>query len=328
MSLFLARLRSASVFPPIELVYVSNPSWPIVHHKAIPQRPLRIAVLDSSYNPATIAHLAIASAPRPVYIDAVSGDHEHEDYDAKLLLLSITNADKQLKPTDATYEQRIEMMCEFAKDVEVTDKTGTVAVAIIDEPTFVGKSRMLQTFLRERIERLSSEAPSKSRPHPCQLTFLLGYDTLERFFAPRYYTKDPSSPAAVAQMHNSLRGFFSPREGDGSRIVCARRSPESFPQAAATLNTSLSSSSASAADKKSQSDSLTSTINDFFTSTSLPMSECVKMIDIGEDVWSVSSSDVRRAAETGEDDRWTRMVSSKVREYILKEGLYREKAKT
>ncbi|THV07275.1 Nucleotidylyl transferase [Dendrothele bispora CBS 962.96] len=315
LSSVLTRLRSGSVSPPIELIYSSHHSWPRRTNGQPPaQRPLRIAVLDSSFNPPTVAHLAIANAPRPVD----NNDHG-DDYDAKLLLLSITNADKQLKSTDATYVQRVEMMCEFAKEVvtrsispstnstSILEEPGNVAVAIINEPTFVGKSRLIQTFLRQR---MTDSATTRSSS-PCELTFLLGYDTLERFFAPRYYVKDPNSDA-MTQMQTALRGFFA--EGDSSRIVCAKRNPESYPKASVVPNASTS----------TDADSLTSTISQLFSALSLPMSECVKMIDIGEDVWTISSSDVRGAIGKGED-RWMSMVSPRVREYIKKEGLYQEK---
>jgi len=320
LSSTLSRLRSGSIFPPVELVYSSHPSWPRHPNNQIThQRPLRIAVLDSSFNPPTLAHLAIANAPRPAF-----GDNDHDDYDAKLLLLSVTNADKQIKPTDATYVQRIEMMRDFATEVVTRPPTssspssssspeaGNVAVAIIDEPTFVGKSRLLQSFLRERMKQfVDAENGDSQLFNLCELTFLLGYDTLERFFAPRYYAKDPNSDAKV-QMHTALRGFFSPPpEGDSSKIVCARRSPESYPKSVVPADTS---------------DSFTSIINQFFDDLAVPMSNCVKMIDIGEDAWAISSSDVRRAVGR-KDDQWTSMVSPRVREYIQKQGLYQEDSK-
>jgi nicotinamide-nucleotide adenylyltransferase len=50
-----------------------------------------------------------------------------------------------------------------------------------------------------------------------QLTFLLGYDTLERLFAVKYYGSEEN-------MKQSLRKFLSSQCGDGSRIRCATRS--------------------------------------------------------------------------------------------------------
>ncbi|ESK94005.1 hypothetical protein Moror_12899 [Moniliophthora roreri MCA 2997] len=289
------RLRSGLVFPPVELVYTAHSAWPYPNDIR-PKRPLQISVLDSSFNPPTLAHLALANAPRPSYGNS-------HDYDAKLLLLSVRNADKQLKPSDATYIQRLEMMISLARDIVSFDeqgeeqKPGNVAVAIVDEPTFVGKSKLLQTFFKER-----------TTPIDCRLTFLLGFDTLERFFAPRYYASEGDD--AVSRMHIALRAFFAPQpEGDDSKVACARRSPTSYPQSAPKPNTP----------SDTEADSLMSTIQNFFTTQSLP-SELVTMIDIGEDVWALSSSDARGAI--GKDETWKEMVPPSVKEYIQREGLY------
>ena len=122
----------------VEFIYMSNPSWPISGgmtagslQKA--QRPIKISVLDSSFNPPTKAHLALASSPPPrskqntllspqwaergqdegsFFKDIITGANstdlrERETYDAHMLLLSVTNADKKLKHGDATYLQRL-----------------------------------------------------------------------------------------------------------------------------------------------------------------------------------------------------------------------------
>ncbi|KAK1236361.1 hypothetical protein PQX77_000394 [Marasmius sp. AFHP31] len=303
------RLRSGLVVPPVELVFTSHPSWPHPRDRQLPPRPLEISVLDSSFNPPTIAHLALANARRPRYN---SIENPKNDYDAKLLLLSVRNADKQLKSTDATYTQRLEMMMKLAEDItshsedDKPQQHENVAVAIIDEPTFVGKSNLLQRFLKER----------SSSHTDFRLTFLLGFDTLERFFAPRYYTngQSDSDTEARLKMYSALEGFFAP-DRDGSRIVCARRSPSSYPHSSPPPNAQQRDSST---DPSPQ--SLTSVIQDFLTSKSLP-AELVEIIDIGEDVWAVSSSDGRSAITRG-DDSWKGMVPGAVRKFIEAENLY------
>ena len=106
-------------------------------------------MLDSSFNPPTRAHLALAQSKPPSrlkptvtgtsgvpapFIDirrfrgtetAIDRDEgkvnkngdSDEDYDARLLLLSIRNADKILKTSDASYSQRLEMMYLLAHEV-------------------------------------------------------------------------------------------------------------------------------------------------------------------------------------------------------------------
>ena len=131
-------------------------------------------MLDSSFNPPTKAHLALAlstsQAKESITTDGNGGD------DARLLLLSVRNADKALKAGDATHVQRLDMMVLLAKEIESrssqsstpgksqmmmegedgnthedVDEGANVAVAIIDEPTFVRKSAVLRDFLNARI---------------------------------------------------------------------------------------------------------------------------------------------------------------------------------
>ncbi|KAF8206129.1 hypothetical protein K438DRAFT_1963230 [Mycena galopus ATCC 62051] len=169
-------------------------SWPLPRSQsALHQRSLQISVLDSSFNPPTLAHLALDNAPRPS-----SGDDAGRGYDAEVCLLSVRNADKTLKPTDASYIQRLEMMRLLAQDSAPDPEAHQIAIGIVDEPTF-GKATKLLAFLEQRLSGL---------PRP-QLTFLLGLDTLERVLA----------PVAIAQH-------------DNARIVCARRASSSSSEAA------------------------------------------------------------------------------------------------
>ena len=144
---------------------------------------LPVTILDSSFNPPTLAHralalLTVASSPT----------------DARLLLLSVRNADKVPRPSDALPVQRVEMMVLLAREVNA-------AVGLVDAPAFVHKAEILHAAL----------------PAGAQLTFVQGIDTLERFLAPRYY-----GDGSVTAMHAALRRFFAP-DGHNSRIICARR---------------------------------------------------------------------------------------------------------
>ncbi|KAF7376453.1 hypothetical protein MSAN_00060900 [Mycena sanguinolenta] len=267
---------------PIELVYVPHPKWPLPRSQSlVPQRPLQISVLDSSFNPPTLAHLALANAPRPRVGSDVGGE-----YDAKIYLLSVRNADKTLKPTDASYIQRLEMMLCLAQDSVSSRDEHQVAIGIVDEPTFVGKASKLLAFLAQRLSGLGFAPP---RP---ELTFLLGLDTLERVLAPRYYGASPADPDAEAKMFASLHTFFSP-EHDNARIVCARRASVSSSEAA-TLK-----------------------IAERFVSE-----QRIALIDIGEAEQTYSSTAVRNAIGQGDDSSWKGLVSPSVREYITGSMLY------
>lgn len=317
---------------PVELVCATHPAWPHPRGRSAPGDVLRVAVLDSSFNPPSRAHLALANAPRPTF--AYEDASDDADYDAKLLLLSVRNADKQLAPGDAAHAQRLEMMLLLARDIlrvpaaaAARDTVGAsssqphdnVAVAIIDEPTFVGKSTALLSYLRHRLSAhpasLSAPAPphlpessgsemsaarassnaSVTREHPAkvlrpQLTFLVGTDTLERLFAPRYY----ASPEA---MRAALRRFLSAHpDGDDARVVCARRA--------------LSSSSDHENEAK-----LRAAIAEFAVESR------VQFVDIPEELRIISSTSIRRGAQDG-DESWKTMVLPAVAEYIVEHNLY------
>ncbi|KAF8813349.1 Nucleotidylyl transferase [Phlegmacium glaucopus] len=301
--LLLQRLQQGT---PVELIYTPHSRWPLPHPRITqqpPNRPLRISILDSSYNPPTLAHLALANSPRPSYRDDGEKNSEIQSacgYDAKLLLLSVKNADKSLKAGDATYQQRLEMMLLLSKDIKASTNTdashslseyeaANVAIAIIDKPTFVGKSTALLDFLQQRLVT----------PLQLELIFIVGLDTLERLFSPRYYTSE-------TDMMASLRQFLSAApQGDNSRIVCARR--VSSPAEAVHCT-------------------------DF---ASLPLakefmeSDRIVMIDIGDVVNSYSSSAIRSAIgrfglgqPIDQLDGWKNMVTRDIADYIIEQRLY------
>jgi nicotinamide-nucleotide adenylyltransferase len=317
----LQRLRRGA--SAVELVHVPHNLWPlrssISHHG-----PLRISVLDSSFNPPTLAHLALANSPLPrtAYAHTVPGDSLC-DYDAKLLLLSVRNADKSLKPTDATYLQRLEMIVLLAKDIIRYDQDGksagdaNVAVAVIDEPTFVGKSGQLLSFFRQRLaelngspQPLSSDRSSSyaglpiAFPPAPHLTFLQGLDTLERLFFSRYY---PSEEA----MRLSLCQFFSP-DGDASRVVCARRIRRcaGLPEGSESRETQASMQEQSERERK------------FLASAQGYLDNgSITLIDIRKDEQTFSSTEVREKLCRG-DDSWRKMTTNSIADYIVEQKLY------
>jgi nicotinamide-nucleotide adenylyltransferase len=189
----LSRLKSGST--QVEFIHKPHIRWP--HPQPNPHSSpgpgsitttvsdsgLPVAVLDSSFNPPTLAHRALALLPVA-----------SSPTDARLLLLSVRNADKVPRPGDASPVQRVEMMLRLAHEVNA-------AVGLVDAPAFVHKAEILHAAL----------------PAGAQLTFIQGIDTLERFLAPRYY-----GDGSTMAMHAALRRFFAP-DGDNSRIICTRR---------------------------------------------------------------------------------------------------------
>ncbi|KAI0635635.1 hypothetical protein C8Q77DRAFT_1216248 [Trametes polyzona] len=308
----------------VELVHTSHPRWPLPPHRSATLAPtLHISVLDSSFNPPTLAHLALANTlPPPPTVVPPTG--HPQDFDARLLLLSVRNVDKKLKPGDATYEQRMAMMVLLAHELartharnipsaqaELHDPSSTpnedttpnatattnVAVAIIDEPTFVGKSSLLLTFLTTHLASLlptpspPSTAPSTAPPAP-KLTFLMGTDTVARLFAPRYYPSDAAMRAALTR--------FLSRDGDDAHVVCARRTSRGVPRA--------------------EEERVEREMAEF-ARTIVPHEARLAFVDIGEDVAAYSSSEVRELRAEG-SGRWRDMVAPNIAEYIVAHDLY------
>jgi nicotinamide-nucleotide adenylyltransferase len=191
------------------LAHKPSVTWPLskyLHASNVPS--IRVGILDSSFNPPTIAHRAMLRSTRPSIFNMENfTDHadDPDQYDARLLLLSVRNVDKTLKPQDADYSQRVEMMTILSNcDPEVSE---TTAVGLLDAPTFVAKALILRSAL---LDMLPTGFNAQIR-----MSWIIGLDTLERLFASRYYTSE-------AAMVVSLHEFFDPGQGN-NEVICAWR---------------------------------------------------------------------------------------------------------
>ncbi|KAF9506259.1 hypothetical protein BS47DRAFT_452818 [Hydnum rufescens UP504] len=155
----------------VEIVYPSH-NWPSSLVSLDYAGTSSVAVLDSSFNPPTSAHLALALAAVSESVPPSLAPN------AILLLLSVRNADKQLKPGDASHVQRLQMMTLLAQEIErvlsaqrndsgqITTLSRehapqpSVAVAAIDEPTFVGKSSLLMDYFSRSLVEAASLPPA------------------------------------------------------------------------------------------------------------------------------------------------------------------------
>lgn len=140
-------------------------------------------VLDSSFNPPTLAHLHIASSALLEQLEPTS---------RLLLLLATQNADKPSKP--ASFEDRLAMMELFAHDLRAhlatkksaasseapSSMTGIPAVdiGVTKKPYFVDKAAAIEA--------------SECYTNPLEQVHLTGYDTLIRIFNPDYYPPEHS----------------------------------------------------------------------------------------------------------------------------------------
>ncbi|KAK2730114.1 cytidylyltransferase family protein [Colletotrichum kahawae] len=154
-----------------------------------PQQPVKsLVVLDSSFNPPTLAHLRMATSAIQASGGAgVSGAR-------LLLLLAVNNADKAPKPV--AFAVRLGLMYAFAEDLLALEggREGEgggmeVDVGVTAMPFFHDKARAVEGsgfYGTEGVEQV----------------YLAGYDTLIRIFDPKYY------PAAEGGMKAALGPFL------------------------------------------------------------------------------------------------------------------------
>ena len=139
--------------------------------------PKSLYILDSSFNPPTFAHQAIASST------ILSTESASQSAQRLILLLATQNADKAPKP--ASFEQRLAMMVLLARDVlhelssgSKTHRDLAIDIAITRHPYFVDKATAIASYA-------PYSAPTTEVP-PVQ-THLLGFDSLIRLLDAKYY---------------------------------------------------------------------------------------------------------------------------------------------
>lgn len=204
-----------------------------------------LVVLDSSFNPPTLAHMHMATsavrdlrAQKRIAAEVRGGSAAGQRYGATtgdvrlLLLLAVNNADKAPKP--AAFEERLLMMEAFARDIQRAwrslekhtvaegneqarddDEATTplpVDIGLTTHPYFHDKSAAIAASPEYEVP--SSQTSNESEPHTRQI-FLAGYDTLIRIFTPKYYASpvpeagvDPPQPDKTP-MQIALDPFFA-----------------------------------------------------------------------------------------------------------------------
>lgn len=159
-------------------------------------------ILDSSFNPPTKAHLSILSSA--LTSDVVT---RHPSPYRVLLLFSTHNADKA--PSAATFDQRLALMTLLAQDLHQCDPSGRmdIDIGLTTAPYYTDKSSAITA------SKLPFYQSSMQHVH------LLGYDTLTRFFAAKYYTARSPPLSALNSLFDAghrLRVTLRPDDGYGS----------------------------------------------------------------------------------------------------------------
>ncbi|CAK9784209.1 hypothetical protein CC85DRAFT_55025 [Cutaneotrichosporon oleaginosum] len=262
---------------------------------------------------------ALAPAPKD---EVTHPDPAPGPYTARLLLYAARNADKTPGMTDATPEQRAELM--LAQAEAMPPQAGPVAVAIVAQPTFVAKAKALVRVLEqsgvvwptghEPLGQRSSAPPTPSRtvtsPSPMSpaspatpstplpspppaITFLVGMDTLVRIFDAKYYPP--------GGMEAAMEELFA-----HAWLVCARRGSGG--------------ESTDAADTRRQEDALLARAD----VARWVARGRIRLIRAPESVADVSSTRVRMALRMGAGAGALRgLCADPVAKYLLEQRLYR-----
>ncbi|KAI1734931.1 hypothetical protein F4680DRAFT_436934 [Xylaria scruposa] len=226
-------------------VLCSLPSSSAATADLAPVEPLRrpakyILVLDSSFNPPTLAHhrMVISALSDPRYKTKATQDVKAEESRGMsktsgasrvLLLLAINNADKAPRP--AVFPQRLAMMYAFAQGILADSSAkGTaessgqppsgadvgceaVDIAVTTEPYFHAKAQAIaiSDFYRGVGESDEPEsAVSIDNAAESEQIYLTGYDTLIRIFNPKYYPNNSMKASldplfALARLRVTMR---------------------------------------------------------------------------------------------------------------------------
>ncbi len=316
------RLKKVSdtSFDSVDLFHTSHDRWPLTSASISSNRSIHISVFDSSFNPPTKAHLTISLTtfpgkwhdPAEYTVEPVSDDNEA--YTTRLLLLSARNVDKSLKPGDATLAQRIEMMHLQSLDMQdrlAEESVTGVAVAALNHPTFVGKSSIILRWLREqRLPQLGIQPDSVSR---IKLTFLIGSDTLTRLFMPKYYLATPSTPSTAHTLHQPP----TPEENMQAELDHLFVHNNSF---------IVSTPRFSAPESRSEELAFIRSTDECRRRLHDGQIRFVKSSDWGGDEMDMSSTAVRKAVEAGDEGKLDRLCGGRVKDYIVREQLYKGQA--
>lgn len=241
----------------------------------------RVLVLDSSFNPPHRGHLAMIK-------QGVLSLSTHDgiatiNTNAVLLLLSVKNADKDSVSVDE-YARRLHMVGLMAEHV-CAGLGLSCGVALTDASLFVDKSRLVADWT--------------GRSSGVDNFFLLGFDTLIRFFDPRYYREPLVEAVDPFFRHSKLCVLL--RDDKSSRMDLADQ-------------------------KKYMQDLQNGEIDDKDNNrTALPASWRGKVFFCeAKHEWAISSSAIRTAVREQDPVRWQGKVIPTVRAYINGASLYRE----
>jgi nicotinamide-nucleotide adenylyltransferase len=143
-------------------------------------QPRTLYILDSSFNPPSIAHLTLAASALKQHAPSEQAPYR------LLLLFSTHNADKA--PSPASFVQRIALMTVFAEDVSrrLKESKSTQTADVADISIDIGLTK--EPYYSDKSAAIAETTPPFYSSSPIHV-HLVGYDTLIRFCNPKYYPK-------------------------------------------------------------------------------------------------------------------------------------------
>jgi nicotinamide-nucleotide adenylyltransferase len=192
--------------PLFKIIFKNLENWPFLLNSFISnkqqQHTTRIAILDSSFNPPTKAHLKLLENSIINY----NNNSQNFIFHASLLLYSINNVDKITSSSDAKLIDRLIMMKILASCIINSQKSNNnsllqnLAVGVTTQARFIDKANAIHSSFNNNSNNNSNNNIS--------LYFIMGFDTIIRLFNPNYYN----------DIKKELGEFFTK-----NYIICANR---------------------------------------------------------------------------------------------------------
>lgn len=300
--------------------------------------PKTLFILDSSFNPPSIAHAALAQSAFLDDCNSSSQPSQQQQKEKKeyefphrlLLLFAVTNADKIAAP--ASFEHRLAMMTVFARDLQdffardVQKEKGQEQGQQKDEqqqkdeneqqrchPMAIDIGVTKHPFYTDKSRAIESEGYLyHPGTHPRHI-HLLGYDTLTRIFTAKYYIQQDFDPPFVA-----LEPYFD--KGHELRVTLR-------PDSTSPSSTPGISSSVGNIEKEDQKNSFLQTLTDpkgemQKNGARAKWAQQIEFVSPHAAEMGVSSTRIREAVGKGEWEVVRELCTPRVARWVEREGLY------
>lgn len=302
--------------------------------------PKTLFILDSSFNPPSIAHAALAQSAFLDDCNSSSSSQPSQQQKEKkqyefphrlLLLFAVTNADKIAAP--ASFEHRLAMMTVFARDLQdffakdVQKEKGQEQGQQKDEkqqkedeekqkrfhhPMAIDIGVTKHPFYTDKSRAIESEGYLyHPGTHPRHI-HLLGYDTLTRFFTAKYYIQQDFDPPFAA-----LEPYFD--KGHELRVTLRPTSSSS----SSAPGVSSSGDNAKEDQKQSFLQNLTDPKGEMQKNGArAKWARQIEFVSPQHAEMGVSSTRIREAVGKGEWEVVRELCTPRVAGWVEREGLY------